>query len=98
LVARHRRELLAHAHGDVLEIGFGSGLNLPFYPAGVRMIATADPNAGMQSLARKRIEQTGIEVDRTRPAKHVGVADYRWRPFRTVPLPRGRLDRMAHGE
>jgi hypothetical protein len=29
LVARHRRELLTHASGDVLEVGFGTGLNLP---------------------------------------------------------------------
>ena len=34
-VARHRRELLAHAGGHVLEIGFGTGLNLPCYPAGI---------------------------------------------------------------
>jgi ubiquinone/menaquinone biosynthesis C-methylase UbiE len=30
----------------------------------VRKITTVDPNAGMHSLARKRIKQTGIEVDR----------------------------------
>jgi ubiquinone/menaquinone biosynthesis C-methylase UbiE len=63
LVARHRRELLAHAHGDVLEIGFGTGLNLPFYPEGVRKLTTVDPNTGMHSLARKRIKKSGIEVD-----------------------------------
>jgi ubiquinone/menaquinone biosynthesis C-methylase UbiE len=63
LVARHRRELLAQAHGEVLEIGFGTGLNLPFYPEGVRRLTTADPNARMHSLARKRIEQPGIAVD-----------------------------------
>ena len=32
LLARHRRQLLAGAYGDVLEIGFGTGLNLPYYP------------------------------------------------------------------
>ena len=63
-VARYRRELLAHAFGEVLEIGFGTGLNLRFYPEGVRKITTVDPNVGMHSLARKRIKQTGIEVDR----------------------------------
>ena len=30
LLARHRRELLAGAYGDVVEIGFGTGLNLPY--------------------------------------------------------------------
>lgn len=62
-VARHRRELLADAFGDVLEIGFGTGLNLPFYPEGVYKITTVDPNVGMHSLARQRIEKRGIEVD-----------------------------------
>ena len=62
-VARYRRELLTHAFGEVLEIGFGTGLNLRFYPEDVRKITTVDPNVGMHSLARKRIKQTGIEVD-----------------------------------
>ena len=62
-VARHRRELLAHAHGDVLEIGFGTGLNLPHYPRHVRKITTVDPNPGMYRLAHRRIKKTGIEVD-----------------------------------
>ena len=31
-VARYRCELLAHASGNILEIGFGTGLNLPHYP------------------------------------------------------------------
>jgi SAM-dependent methyltransferase len=63
-VARYRRELLTHAFGEVLEIGFGTGLNLRFYPEDVRKITTVDPNVGMHSLARKRIKQRGIEVDR----------------------------------
>ena len=61
-VAQHRRELLAGAFGDVLEIGFGTGLNLPCYPAGVQKLTTIDPNIGMNRLARKRIKQTGIAV------------------------------------
>lgn len=62
-VAKHRRELLAQVHGEVLEIGFGTGLNLPHYPAQVHKITTVDPNVGMHRLAQKRIEQTGIKVD-----------------------------------
>jgi len=63
LVAEHRRRLLTAAEGDVLEIGFGTGLNLPHYPRGVRKITTVDPNAGMHRLAERRIKQTGIEVE-----------------------------------
>jgi ubiquinone/menaquinone biosynthesis C-methylase UbiE len=61
--ARHRRELLAHAEGDVLEIGFGTGLNLPHYPTEVRRITTVDLNVGMHRLAQKRVRRSGIEVD-----------------------------------
>jgi ubiquinone/menaquinone biosynthesis C-methylase UbiE len=63
-VARYRRELLAHAGGNILEIGFGTGLNLPCYPPHVRKVTTVDPNTGMHRRARRRIEQAGIEVDR----------------------------------
>lgn len=62
-VGQRRRQTLASAHGDVLEIGFGTGLNLPCYPDSVRKLTTVDPNAGMNSLARKRVKQTGMEVD-----------------------------------
>jgi len=63
LVAQHRRELLVHASGDVLEIGFGTGLNLPHYPAQVRKITTVDPNAAMHRLAQKRVRMSRITVD-----------------------------------
>jgi ubiquinone/menaquinone biosynthesis C-methylase UbiE len=62
-VARQRRELLAHASGNILEIGFGTGLNLPCYPSHVRKVTTVDPNVGMYHWARRRIKQAGIEVD-----------------------------------
>ncbi|MBM4073324.1 MAG: class I SAM-dependent methyltransferase, partial [Planctomycetes bacterium] len=62
-VAKHRRELLAHACGEILEIGFGTGLNLPHYPSQVRKITTVDPNTGMHRLAQKRVKNSGIEVD-----------------------------------
>jgi ubiquinone/menaquinone biosynthesis C-methylase UbiE len=63
LVAQRRREILAIAQGNILEIGFGTGLNLPCYPEAVRKLTTVDPNVGMNSLARRRVAQTGLEVD-----------------------------------
>jgi len=63
LVAKHRQRLLATVYGDVLEIGFGTGLNLPHYPAQVRRITTVDPNAGMHRLAQRRIRRSKSEVD-----------------------------------
>ncbi len=62
-VAKYRRELLANASGNILEIGFGTGLNLPCYPEHIRKITVVDPNPGMCRRAQKRIAQVGIEVD-----------------------------------
>jgi ubiquinone/menaquinone biosynthesis C-methylase UbiE len=63
LVTERRRQLLEQANGEILEIGFGTGLNLPNYPPPVQKITTVDPHVGMHRLAQKRIEQAGIEVD-----------------------------------
>jgi SAM-dependent methyltransferase len=62
-VTQRRRELLAQASGNVMEIGFGTGLNLGCYPKEVRQLTTVDPNPGMTRLAQKRVRQTGIAVD-----------------------------------
>lgn len=61
-VARHRRELLAAATGDMLEIGFGTGLNLPHYPDAVRRVTALDPNPGMHRRARRRMADVPFEV------------------------------------
>jgi SAM-dependent methyltransferase len=62
-MAALRGEVLTAAGGEILEIGFGTGLNLPHYPQHVRAITTVDPNPGMGRLARRRITQSGIRVD-----------------------------------
>jgi SAM-dependent methyltransferase len=46
-MARLRRELLAEARGAVLEIGAGTGLNLPHYPADLDELVLAEPGARM---------------------------------------------------
>jgi ubiquinone/menaquinone biosynthesis C-methylase UbiE len=46
-MARRRRELLAGASGEVLEIGAGTGLNLPHYPTGLERLVLAEPGAAM---------------------------------------------------
>src|SRR5260370_34831613 len=62
-VNRRRQALLANCSGEVLEIGFGTGLNLACYPEQIRKLTVVDPNPGMHRRAQKRIQQTGIEVD-----------------------------------
>ncbi|MBE9156057.1 class I SAM-dependent methyltransferase [Nodosilinea sp. LEGE 06152] len=60
---RYRRDVLAEVSGEVLEIGFGTGLNLPYYPDRVRQIVTVDPSPGVHHLAQKRIKASPITVD-----------------------------------
>jgi ubiquinone/menaquinone biosynthesis C-methylase UbiE len=60
---QYRQEMLKDVSGEILEIGFGTGLNLPHYPEQVTKITTVEPNLGMQKLARSRIEQSQITVD-----------------------------------
>jgi ubiquinone/menaquinone biosynthesis C-methylase UbiE len=62
-VAALRGDLLSQAAGEILEIGFGTGLNLPHYQRAVRRITVVEPNAGMHRRARRRAETTAIEVD-----------------------------------
>ncbi len=60
----YRREILVDATGSVLEIGFGTGLNLAYYPSDkVRKITTVDVNPGMNRLAQTRIAASPISVD-----------------------------------
>jgi ubiquinone/menaquinone biosynthesis C-methylase UbiE len=51
---RLRAEWIPRACGDVLEIGIGSGLNLPFYSSEVKHIYGVDPSLELQQIARKR--------------------------------------------
>ena len=57
-----RESVLTNVRGEVFEIGFGTGLNLPHYPPSVRRITTVDPNPGTRRLAERRIAESTIEV------------------------------------
>jgi ubiquinone/menaquinone biosynthesis C-methylase UbiE len=54
-LADWRRELLKEAHGDVLEIGAGTGANVAHYPTAVRRLVLAEPNAGMRARLRRKV-------------------------------------------
>jgi ubiquinone/menaquinone biosynthesis C-methylase UbiE len=54
LFVPYRRRIGAEATGRVLEIGIGSGLNLPFYRAGVREVIGVDPSPVLLRLAQGR--------------------------------------------
>ena len=49
--------------GEVLEVGFGSGLNVPHYPSGVTRVKAIDPSAVGRTLAAERVSVRGIPVE-----------------------------------
>ena len=62
-VQQLREEVLAPARGDVVEVGFGTGLNLPHYPEGVTSITAVEPSEGMLARARERSASSNVRVD-----------------------------------
>lgn len=61
-LTRYRQDLLQSVTGDVLEIGFGTGLNLPHYGEGVRTLTVIDPNEGMAAIAAPRMQATSLKI------------------------------------
>jgi ubiquinone/menaquinone biosynthesis C-methylase UbiE len=59
-----RERVCAGLTGDVVEIGFGSGLNVPFYPAAVRRVSAVEPSDLAWRLAAKRLAATDVRVER----------------------------------
>ena len=61
-LARWRSELVALAHGRVLEVGCGTGLGLRDFGAGVDGVWGIDPNAASLRRARRRLPTAGLAV------------------------------------
>ena len=60
-----RRQVCEGLEGDVVEIGFGSGLNVPFYPAAVTRVAAVEPADLGWKLADRRLRATRVPVVRS---------------------------------
>jgi ubiquinone/menaquinone biosynthesis C-methylase UbiE len=63
LVQNERLETLAPVRGNVLEIGFGTGLNLPHYPKRVTRLTAIDPERMLKDRVGRRIAESGIPVE-----------------------------------
>lgn len=76
-LAKYRQEVLAEVRGEVLEIGFGTGLNLSYYPEQIHKLVAIDANPGVHALAEKRIQASSITVDhRVLNGENLPMADY----------------------
>ena len=62
-VQEQRASALLLARGDVLEIGFGTGLNLPHYPKAVTSLAAIEPGRFLTKTVEKRIADCRVPVD-----------------------------------
>jgi SAM-dependent methyltransferase len=62
--AVERAEALKSVHGEVLEVGFGTGLNLPHYPRSVARLVALDPEEMLPSKVSERIAAVSFPVER----------------------------------
>ena len=63
-VRRQRAKVVPRAQGRVLEVGIGSGLNMPYYDkARVSAIIGLDPAGAMRERAERRIREAGLQVE-----------------------------------
>jgi ubiquinone/menaquinone biosynthesis C-methylase UbiE len=60
-----RRRVCEGLSGDVVEIGFGSGLNVPFYPDEVTRVAAVEPADLAWKLAEGRLQAASVPVERS---------------------------------
>lgn len=74
---RQRATLVSQARGRVLEIGIGTGRNLPFYDRDkLESLQGLDPAAQMHGLARKRARKAGLDIELlTLPAERISADD-----------------------
>jgi SAM-dependent methyltransferase len=80
---RYRERVIPQANGLVLEIGSGSGLNLPFYGPAVRHLFALEPSPQLRKMAGRRTKGTRFAVE------------FLDRSAEEIPLERGSVDTVV---
>jgi ubiquinone/menaquinone biosynthesis C-methylase UbiE len=100
-LAPEREKALAGVSGTVLEVGFGSGRNLPWYPAGVHKLVAIDPSREGAKLARERIAKVAFAVEfMPVAAEEISAPDHSFDSvvstftLCTIPKPAAALEQM----
>jgi ubiquinone/menaquinone biosynthesis C-methylase UbiE len=62
-LGRLRRQVASGLSGEVLEVGFGSGLNVPYYPPEVARVQAVDPAAVGRKLAAERVAASNVPIE-----------------------------------
>ena len=63
-ITQQRRKVVPQAHGVVLEVGIGTGLNMPLYDAAnVTRVIGVDPDADVTALAEARVDMAKFPVE-----------------------------------
>ena len=60
-----RRRVCAGLRGSVVELGFGTGHNVPYYPSAVTLVDAVEPSDRCWSLAGERLTSSTVEVRRS---------------------------------
>jgi ubiquinone/menaquinone biosynthesis C-methylase UbiE len=61
---KQRQKIVPEAEGEILEVGFGSGLNVPFYdPSKVKKIWALEPSEGMRRKAQTTVDEAAMNIE-----------------------------------
>ena len=63
IATAERKRFIPLASGTVLEVGVGSGLNLPFYGPQVQKLYALDPSRALWKMARQRVREAPFPVE-----------------------------------